>query len=234
VISGSVAADALAAGFPADRIHVVAPRPSFEPDELALDPAEVVRRFELPTPFFLVSNQFWQHKNHGLVLEALRRAHDTGCRPNVVFTGRTSDYRDQGYFDALLARLSSLGLWSSCRLLGRLPRAEQLALLRAARAVIQPSLFEGRGLIAEEALALGVPVLCSRIPVHAALAGSRCTLFDPRSPEQLATLIKRPFPSERRTTAEILDASRTGALAYGGELLDVVTAVRGAAGVRGM
>jgi glycosyltransferase involved in cell wall biosynthesis len=225
VISRSVAQDALAAGFPAQRVHVAAPRPSFEKDELALHPEEVVQWYGLTQPFFIVCNQFWRHKNHHLVLDALELLAAEGLRPNLVFTGHTHDYRDPEYFDGILGRLSERGLWSRCRILGRVSRSRQLALMRSATAVIQPSLFEGRGLIVEEAQVLGVPVICSRLPVHAEVSGADTRYFDPQAPGELAALIRGSFSPERRSNARVLDESLKGAAAYGRELMAVMAEV---------
>ena len=204
VISRSVALVALAAGFPAQRVHVAAPRPSFEIDDLAIDPAEVVRGYRLNRPFFIVCNQFWRHKNHQVVIDALELLAKDGLRPSLVFTGHTYDYREPRYFDEFLARLSERGLWSNCRILGRVTRSRQLALMRSASAVIQPSLFEGRGLIIEEAQVLGVPVLCSRLPVHAEVSGPETHYFDPQAPGELAALMRRSFSLARPPNAQVL------------------------------
>jgi glycosyltransferase involved in cell wall biosynthesis len=221
-ISQGVARDAVSAGFLAERVFVCAPRPSFTAEELAADPADVVRAYGLARPFFIVCNQFWRHKNHHLVLDALQHLDESGTAPTVVFTGHTHDYRAPEYFDGLLGRLHRLGLWSRCRILGQIPRPEQLALMRAATAVVQPSLFEGRGLIIEEAQMLGVPVICSRLSVHSELPSDGTHHFDPARPIELAELLRRPFPSERQTNAAVLGRSCGNSMAYGLELMAIV------------
>jgi glycosyltransferase involved in cell wall biosynthesis len=225
VISRGVAQDAIAFGFPAGRVHVSAPRPSFAADDLSLEPAAVARAFGVPTPFFVVCNQFWQHKNHDVVLQAVRLLNERRERVTVVFTGHTHDYRNARHFDGFIQRINRLGLWGNCRVLGRVDRPEQLALMRGAVAVIQPSLFEGRGLIVEEAQALGVPVLCSRLPVHAEAASAGTLFFEPKDASELATLMARTHSGSRRPLNEVLDGSRRNALAYGDELMNVFAEV---------
>lgn len=58
-------------------------------------------------------------------------------------------------------RLDKLGLRSRVRFDGKVPRTELEAGLHAATAVIVPSLFEGFGLPAVEALAAGTPIVAS-------------------------------------------------------------------------
>jgi len=53
---------------------VVPFRVSIEDAALAADPGETVEKDHLPRKFLLVSNQFWQHKNHLLLLDAIAQA----------------------------------------------------------------------------------------------------------------------------------------------------------------
>src|SRR6266478_2192276 len=103
------------------------------------------RRYSLPEKFFLVCNQFWEHKNHLLVLRALALLKQQGKTPPVVaFTGRPYDSRRPEFFGQVLRFVHEHDLHAYCRFLSVLPRDEQVALLRGAEAVIQPSKFEGR------------------------------------------------------------------------------------------
>ena len=61
-----------------------------------------------------------------------------------------------------------------------MPDAAMAALLRGARALLLPSLAEGFGLPLAEALALGVPVLCSDLPALRETGGEVPEYLDPR------------------------------------------------------
>jgi glycosyltransferase involved in cell wall biosynthesis len=142
------------------------------------------RRRRLPERFFLIANQFWKHKNHALVFEALARvrAPDIAC----VFTGETEDPRWPGHFGELKALIAERGIGRRVFILGALDRAEQLALMRRAAAIVQPSLFEGWSTVVEEARALGRAALLSDIPVHREQNPPMARFFDPHDPEALA------------------------------------------------
>lgn len=145
-------------------------------------------RYALPERFFLVANQFWRHKNHALVFEALARVRtpDVAC----VFTGETEDPRWPGYADAMQALIVAREVTSRVFILGALPRAEQLCLMRHTVAVIQPSLFEGWSTVVEEARVLGKAMLLSCIPVHQEQSPSSCRFFDPHDAEALADALE--------------------------------------------
>jgi glycosyltransferase involved in cell wall biosynthesis len=129
-------------------------------------PAEVVTRYDLPQRFFLISNQVCAHKNHRTIFEAVRALRRDGAAVNVVCTGRQADYRDRGFYDRLAEWVRANGLDGAVRFLGAVPRADYVALLRQAVAVVQPSEFEGWGFAVADAKVVGKPVLASDLPVH--------------------------------------------------------------------
>jgi len=60
------------------------------------------------------------------------------------------------------------------------------SLVAAATAMIYPSLYEGFGLPLVEAMACGVPVICSNVSSLPEVAGDAALLFDPMAVEQLS------------------------------------------------
>jgi hypothetical protein len=75
-----------------------------------LDPLLVQQKYNLPERFFLISNQFWQHKNHLVVLESLKILQASSIYPVIVFTGHIYDYRKPDYIDKILQTISTYGL----------------------------------------------------------------------------------------------------------------------------
>ena len=142
-------------------------------------------RLQLPERYFVVCNQFWRHKNHLLVLQALQLL-DGDCKVHLVFTGENSDTRWPDYsqeVDRLIAASSRVTVT------GRLQRDDQLELLRHSQAAIQPSLFEGWSSFVEEARGLGLPILLSDIPVHLQQNPPLAEFFDPTDASALAALL---------------------------------------------
>lgn len=137
-------------------------------DDLDGDPVATRNKFNLPEKFALVANQFWAHKNHALVVQALALLKNTGVRISVVMTGLTSDYRDPANknFSALLQAIAAAGLNDQITILGLVPYSDLVNLMRSAALIIQPSRFEGWSTVVQDSVALGRPLLCSDIAVH--------------------------------------------------------------------
>jgi glycosyltransferase involved in cell wall biosynthesis len=64
-------------------------------------------------------------------------------------------------------------------------------LLRSAFAMIFPSLYEGFGMPVLEAMAAGVPVLCSDVSSLPEVGGDAVLYFDPRRPHQIVECLER-------------------------------------------
>jgi glycosyltransferase involved in cell wall biosynthesis len=137
-------------------------------DDLNEDPVVTRTKFNLPGKFALVANQFWAHKNHALVVQALALLKNSGVRVSVVMTGLPSDHRDPANknFSALLQAIAAAGLNDQITILGLVPYNDLVNLMRTAALVIQPSRFEGWSTVVQDAIALGRPLLCSDIAVH--------------------------------------------------------------------
>ncbi|TYO68523.1 glycosyltransferase family 4 protein [Bradyrhizobium hipponense] len=143
---------------------------------LKLDPVQVLQKYDLPRTFFYVPNQFWRHKNHGIVIDALALLAQRGVNPVVVVSGG-GDPNDPGYLDQIVREAAGRGLAQQFRYLGMIPLAEVYALLRASAALINPSRFEGWSTTVEEAKSFGVPMMLSDIDVHREQAGERARYF---------------------------------------------------------
>jgi glycosyltransferase involved in cell wall biosynthesis len=157
------------------------------------NPDSVRAKYHLPSRFFLLSSQFWKHKNHLFVFEALRRLRAQGITPSLVCTGHLHDYRDHDYSSLVLQAIQRGGIADQVHLLGLVPRDDYIQLLRQAVAVVQPSLFEGWSTVVEDARCLGKRILMSDIPVHREQSPKDASYFDVHDPESLMEQIVRTW-----------------------------------------
>jgi glycosyltransferase involved in cell wall biosynthesis len=118
--------------------------------------------------YFIVSNQFWLHKNHKIVFRAFSIFLKKNPRIILICTGSTLDHRNKYYFGEVLELIKSLNIERSIKILNYIKKNEQIALMKKSIAVIQPTSFEGGpgGGSVKDAMALGVPTIISDISVN--------------------------------------------------------------------
>lgn len=155
-----------------------------------LNPIETQNAYKLPDRYFIVCNQFWQHKNHITVFEALKILKHRGVEPIVVFTGHIYDHRQPYFSDYILSNIQKLGISDQVKLLGLIPRTDQVQLMRRSMAVIQPSLFEGWSTVVEDARVLGKRIALSNLSVHKEQNPPHARFFEKESPEELAQVVE--------------------------------------------
>lgn len=146
----------------------------------------ITENYSLNSRYIHLPNQFWRHKNHTVVIDALKVLKDKDATISVVCTGQTEDYRSPGHYQELMARVSDAGLSDTFRSLGVVPYGDLKALMAGAAAVLNPSLFEGWSTTVEEAKAMGKIILLSDIPVHREQNPKRAFFFAPNDGEALA------------------------------------------------
>jgi glycosyltransferase involved in cell wall biosynthesis len=141
--------------------------------------AAVVRAYRerrgLPERFILYVGTLEPRKNVPRLLEAYAALRRQGSAPPLVLAGA----RGWGRL-GIEARLRTLGLEDSVRLLGYVPTAELPLCYNAAGLFVYPSLYEGFGLPPLEALACGTPVVASNASSVPEAVGDAALLVDPR------------------------------------------------------
>ena len=165
-------------------------------EPLSENPVHIVEKYNLPKSFGLVANQFWGHKNHKLLPEALSLLKRKGIEANLVLTGIPADFRDpeNSTVSELLQLCQKFNVHSQIFILGKTPYFEMVDFMRTADFILQPSRWEGWSTSVEDAKALGKPVLCSNLEVHREQAPQAIGFFDAESPENLADVLQKSIP----------------------------------------
>ena len=159
------------------------------PDLLKGDLKIVKEKYGIIGDYFFSPNQFWQHKNHISLIEAVKILKDKGVDVKVVFTGKEYDYRNPEYTSNLKRKVIDYQLENEILFLGFIDRIDQLLLMKNAQAVIQPSLFEGWSTVVEDAKALNQTLIVSNIAVHKEQLGDKGYFFNPNDANDLAHII---------------------------------------------
>jgi glycosyltransferase involved in cell wall biosynthesis len=153
---------------------------------------KVLKKYAILNPFFIVSNQFYKHKNHIVVIKAIKNIVDRGYTDfDIVFTGKKEDYRDKTFYPKIEKLIKEYKVERNVKILGLIPREEQLSLLKSSVAIIQPSFFEGWNTSVEDAKTLQKQVICSDIEVHKEQMGDKAYYFNPENDSQLADILMR-------------------------------------------
>jgi glycosyltransferase involved in cell wall biosynthesis len=218
LVSSQTAAEDCARFYPRSHGRIAVARFAAQVDLPAIREraAAVGAAHALPDRFVYLPNQFWAHKNHATVVEALallaaRRPDGLIGIPPVVMTGPTQDHRAPGLYANVMSRAKELSIEPWFRHLGLVPFADVLALNAAAEAVLNPSTFEGWASSVEEAKALGTPLILSDIAVHREQTAD-ARFFPPTDAPTLAALLddlaaappRRVVPDATLVTAQQL------------------------------
>jgi len=165
---------------PEEKISVIYPgvREGFRP--YLRDEVECFRRSRgLPQRFALYVGLLKPHKNIIRLLQAFSSLKEEGL--SLLLVGR----RDRRYRE-LNRALANDSLCPNVVLLPSFPFEELPLLYNAAECLALPSLYEGFGLPALEAMACGTPVVCSHATSLPEVVGDAAVLVDPLSVRSLA------------------------------------------------
>lgn len=176
-------------GLPADKVVVIPWGSVFDAYKAPSQETTrgTIEKYGLPSKFFFYPAATWPHKNHEAIFRALHfLKNEWGIAPHVYFTGSSMQHRA-----ALDELAQELEVVEQLHFLGFLTPEELQAVFSAATAMVFPSKFEGFGLPILEAFQARLPVICSNATTLPEVAGDAALYFDPDSPAELATLMRK-------------------------------------------
>ena len=166
---------------PAEKVRVIpiAPDPVFRP--IASTDAALLK-YGLVNPYLLYVGNFKPHKNLHRLLHSYA-ALERGLRARVplVLAGMDEEHRPP-----LLRLAGTLGIADQVKFLGMIGDHDLPALYSGAAALVLPSLVEGFGLPALEAMCCGTPVIASNRAAIPEVVGEAGILFDPEDVPSMA------------------------------------------------
>jgi glycosyltransferase involved in cell wall biosynthesis len=142
--------------------------------------------------FFLISNQFWLHKNYEIILKALIELKNNNLFPVILCTGSNQDWRSNIYFKNLINDVKRNKL-SNFIVLGNISRDKQMYLMQNCIALINPSKSEGWNTAIEEAKSFNKNIIASNLKVHLEQVKKKNNLFNPDDHIKLSKLLKKFF-----------------------------------------
>ncbi len=153
---------------------------------------DVLNKFSLPRKYLFYPAQFWMHKNHVRLIEALDRIkRQTGIEIPLVLTGSKKNA-----FRRTMSRVEELGLSRQIIYLGYVSEEDMVGLYKNAQALVMPTFFGPSNIPQLEAFLLGCPVVTSDIPGIGQQVGDAAVLVDPASVESIADGIVKIWSDE--------------------------------------
>lgn len=187
-------------GLTADQVKVLPYlQPPIPAAEISQDSLRA--RLSLPDRFFLYPAQFWPHKNHLRIVQALgllKRRH--GLCASIVLVGSAAGTLRERTRAEMLNEAERLGVREQLLLPGYVEDAVLDALYRRATALIMPTFFGPTNIPILEAWSRGCPVLTSDIRGVRDQAGDAALLVDPADVESLAEGMRNLWTDESLRT----------------------------------
>lgn len=143
-------------------------------------------KYALPAKYLFYPAQFWRHKNHVRLLQALDRVRQDCPDVQLVLVGSQKN----GY-QSVLDTIRQLKLQDHVHLFGYVEAENLPQFYRKARALVMPTFFGPTNIPPLEAFALDCPVIISGIYGMKAQLGDAALFVDPNSVEALADAMKR-------------------------------------------
>ena len=177
---------------PASKVFTLAvcANPLIEHGLASFGPQQARTRYKLPATYAIYPAQFWPHKNHVNLVEALRlvRERRPAADLHMVLTGS----RAHSGWPAVATTIERHRLGDAVHCLDYVPIEHLAGLYKGAVFCVMPSTFEASSYPVIEAQLLGVPAMCSNVTSLPELVRDGAgLLFDPSSPEAIADQMLR-------------------------------------------
>jgi len=170
------------------KIKVISsPPPSYlQKIEIIIDKLKEIKdKYNLPERYIFYPAQFWFHKNHIKLLEALsllRNKYNT-IVPLILVGSKKNN------FNNVMKAINKLNLERQVKYLGYVPDEEMPYLYKLSTALVMPTLFESVSMPIWEAFYLGCTVVSSNVCALPEQVGDAGLLFDPNNVENMAERI---------------------------------------------
>lgn len=134
---------------------------------------------------------FWEHKNHKLLLVAFAMYAQSHEKGKLVLTGNVMKQED--YYNQML---NAMNLEERVIITGYLNEEELYAVLKNAKGLIYPSLFEGFGIPLVEAMQMNKLIASSNLTSLPEVGCKSIFYFNPKKPDEILEGIQFLFETE--------------------------------------
>ena len=158
-----------------DRVFSASFIPSFNANETEF--VDIKKKYKIDGEYIFYPAQFWAHKNHVYIIDAIAKLKKEGIFLNVIFSGS-----DKGNLEYVLNYAQKLKVSNLIKYIGFAPNEDVFHLYKQSLALVMPSYFGPTNIPPLEAFAIGTPVIYSdRLGLREQVlnAALLCDLTDP-------------------------------------------------------
>ena len=190
--------------FPEDKIHVVylAPSDKFHPITNTSVLSAVARKYKLPQKFVLYVGDVNWSKNIPNLLRVISK-----LNIYLVMVGKALVNKSLIEVQEINKLIDELNIKNKIIKTGFVENEELVAIYNLASVTVLPSYYEGFGLPALESMACGTPIICSSTSSLLEIAKEIGIFFDPRTPDNIATAIKKLLSMTREEEQQLRERS---------------------------
>lgn len=172
-----------------NRVYVAsfAPSVNAEPKKLI----DVKTKYAMAGEYIYYPAQFWSHKNHVYIIDAIVLLKRQGIKLTAIFSGSNT-----GNLDYVLGYAKSQGVGELIEYIGFAPNEDIYSLYKNALAMVMPSYFGPTNIPPLEAFAIGTPVIYSDLDGLREQVGDAALLCDLKNPNNLAEYLKSLLASD--------------------------------------
>ncbi|MGE4398258.1 MAG: glycosyltransferase family 4 protein [Campylobacterales bacterium] len=169
-------------GVDEERVYVA----PFSPSSNVLSPhvVDIKQKYGINGEYIYYPAQFWSHKNHVYILDALKILNDNNVQIYAIFSGS-----DKGNLKFVLDYAESLGIKHLVKYIGFAPNDEIYSLYKFALSLVMPTYFGPTNIPPLEAFQVGCPVIYSDLKGLREQVGNAALLCDLKNPHSLANHI---------------------------------------------
>ncbi len=144
------------------------------------------KKNNLPEKYLFYPALLWKHKNHDNLIKAIALVKNEIPDIALVLTGS-----QKNNYQNILNLVQRLDLQNNVHFIGFVSEKELICLYKSAVGLVMPTFYGPTNIPPLEAFELGCPVAVSNIYGMPEQVGNAALLFDPKSPEEIATVIKK-------------------------------------------
>jgi glycosyltransferase involved in cell wall biosynthesis len=184
-------------GLSLEKIHAlpyIPPRYVLEAQELTPQAKkEFESKYRLPENYIFYPAQFWLHKNHRRLMEAVCQVKQEYPDISLLLAGSL----EKNGYEMVCKLVDELGLQKNMVFMGYVPDEDIPEFYRRARALVMPTFFGPTNIPPLEAFVLGCPVAISGTYGMREQSGDAAIYFNPESVEEIADCVRRLWADDK-------------------------------------